>query len=631
MKITDRNVYDNYQVENLMVENFRIRKEAIDYLKREIEYTKRYCIARQNHDEKGHFKSDRARLKLLADGINRLEIQLIDLFGNVDDKGDGNGRYWPAPSYSFVLCWIDHTMQQLNKILHDIMVSLTQRRFRNASSSHPFHLQPPVRRMRLSEAHIVYPDTIYAIESIADDFFNRIKASYLTSHIFKNMTRPIMAVARGRRYCLEECFPQDSIPIFVYSRSFGELVEKEIDIKYLLFLASPFKITVEPQLLGRYCSYLYGLSSVLTPRYFPVMIRYSCLLAHELFHPIVTITEIIHTADNSYAKAKGDERREKYEQLEKEYGFAIADLFYDRIKAKNSIKNFLKLSLFGKYDKKNNWIASRGIYFKNASTVLPKGYKNLPEEVLDEMATAYTRELISDLAALILCPSFLPALACSENLEGIWNIKLLNNDYLHYEGDYGRNLPTHPPIIIRIKILIKICRQIGLSETAQFTEDLVNKMIEGEPMGERVFNKIWDIWEKDWWNKADKMINNLLIHLRSAIDGTPLYQDSLIQKDINEPPIIAEKQIAEILQIIIDRAEKSDVYLDDINSTIINLARENKEKNKENKIGVRSSFKLRPSDILAAIWRKLLDERYKDYEPKRLQWRLMLEKNQWNM
>ncbi|MCP4580374.1 MAG: hypothetical protein GY839_02055 [candidate division Zixibacteria bacterium] len=645
------------KIRNMIAENFRYRREACSYLLQEVIYTKEMCTV-SNHLKYKYFQN----LKIQAENLEKALVSICDQIDSIfqewyniksEDKNYREGK-WFNNTFITMLNWIDNSISSLSGTMQDISNSLIHRRFRNASSSSIFLPAFNSPRMRLSEVHIDYADTFRGITSLAQDYFYSTKDKYFPSNKYKDreISSPVIVVSRGENFCWRPFYDLKQIPVFIQGeKAFSYMIKNDSldDLYNNQIIDNALAIT---NCLKDYTEYMINFSKVEAPRYFPVMIRYSSLLAHELFHPIIRVAELIFESnfgfDDQLLKKNYFKRSDfkKVNKVEKDFGKSMSDLVFARANLQTNICDFL-LNL---YCLKNNTRTKK--YNQGFEAYIKPNYcKNdidsdynlsMKEQIWDDTikdydprfferkAKKFANELIADICGLIVAQqSYIYALICMGIND---NASILTFDKNPRVIDRRFPVTNHPPLIVRVNILLEIAKEMGLKETVKKAQRLIEGFQKDSVFYELNSN-IWEIWKENWWLKDDTQAcyKDIIRNICGSTDYSHIYEACSTKGQYNIPQF-NENWLSKIFRVLADRIDNNKIYWDDMLGLKEIIEKEIYKDNKDEiKFENPGKFRLMASDIINALWFKTLDNKKEDCERQRLQWRLALAKSQGNV
>lgn len=611
-------------VESIVGENLRARREACRSLRQEVEYALQLSESGPSDDGRLFNSNLRDRMVEILRSIDNLHFTVESLFAcsmvhlgeNVFNEAFGN-----------LLTWIDVSLGQLSSSLQDISIYLTHRRYRNASSGFPVQQWTAKRRLRLSEIHLDYPDTLRAINCVVSDYFEFIRAAFLGKSRFPGLVHPVVVVGRGDTFSWEQFNEPDATPIYIYRKSFSQEILKD-DTPYIsLFMQT--KGLADPTKVIRYGTHLINTSRVVSPRFFPVMMRYSPLLAHELFHPILRLSEVIFKAHDEITDFSGDMGKESLAGgLKRDYGSGLVDLTLRRITLESIMSGFLRrtylcaksanqLPSFSAEDFSyclDNGRAKR-IGFPKSSKFFHIASHDR-DYLLAQKSEMFIGEILADLCGLVVAnQSYLSALATNGYFTDASAYRLEQGRIVDLNFGEGE----HPPMIVRLNILLRVARELGFSQTAQRIEDRLG-VIGWQGRSNGLYEALWNVWEKWWSNpRTQEIYWELLSIFQERTKMSDLYRSCVILKfgEGQKVSVFDEDRLSQAFSVIVDRVASGKVHWDDMHHI-------KREIERRAKIDLPKDFRLRPSDLINAMWSNILDEEYQVCGRKRLQWRLAL-------
>lgn len=643
--------FSRSHISSLLVENYRARSEALQFISHEVRFARKWCATRLARSEAHFWRCFQQRFELLDQSIACLTQHINSAYSFFGEQAERTSQDWNNRTYSFWQNWADASLAMLGTVLQDSAVSAAQRRYRSASSATLFQTVRPATRLRLSEVHLDYPDTLRAITSVVDDYFARIRVKYLPGgmHMFDLATRPIVAVSRGRSFCLESFCGVNEVPLFLFDKNhLDDITANAHENVYNGALLRNLKGFPH---INRYISMQYSFSSVVTPRYFPVMIRYSALLSHELFHPVVKAAEVIHAGDPRFSNKDEEQLSAAFEKRCANHGPALATLAQDRLRLQSSIRRFLR-SVVKAYrdvheidhaavatesasaDEESVARRSFVFYFDTPSTDSSKTEKGTDssDATLDRFAQSasercakqYAREFLTDLAGFYISPSYLLALTCSENKEDISRYYLDDENRLVDIG-LGWVWDEHPPMIVRIELLCHLAESIGFVRLAKKARSLW-KEHHGQSPSADIHQAVLDVWMQGWLRSKPAEDNppnrDLVLDIfKNIADEMPLstVMKSAMSSGPNSGlPWFDESRLTDWFETLITHIESGKVHWKADNALRTFFGHDFCSEEED---------QLWPSDILNALWYRLTSRRFNQTSRKRLQWRLALCKN----
>lgn len=399
------------KIEQQLIRSIREQRE---FLLHELEYTRLLCLEYSNSTD-----------RFFADGLLWIENmkEYLTHFKSRDfEKLINEHQFWDL--------YITHTQQ----------LSSVAQAFQNATQQHiarrrrSFRIGAPVdySHFSLAEIHPDFADAVRSIEAVN----NRIH-DVLHSY-FHHLTAipPILAVSAYEDFSLVK-FPQ---PPWIYNVMYQQ--NDELSTKYI--------------------GWVLTLSWISMPRWSPVQLRYSALLAHEHFHRVMMLCEV---CDERISRLNIRESKESklltqtLSRMEGVFGSHIIELSeaYDRLLKSVTI-----------------YVSERG---KDLSSFLlpteiggwpfPLGHtlnKVLRRSMLT-IAKRTAREFMCDLFGLVLLgPAY------------VWSLFYRISNFKHFNNDMASkalNISTHPPSILRLEMLFMLLENVGFEELAhQMRESL---------------------------------------------------------------------------------------------------------------------------------------------------------------
>lgn len=624
-------------ITDIMSENYRSRYESCLFLYQEVQYGKIMYDMFKN--EPGYnFSTLGPRLNALHETISRLLNHLKDIFKGFDYYDNCDSVQWFNRSFLHSVAWLDSCTAELGRAIQDTANSISYRRYRSATAISLSQVQNDNKRMRLSEIHIDYPDTFWAIESLVDDYFERIKTSFFPKSFkeYSNLSSPILVLARGQQFSFEPFAVKGKVPIVVYkpkiegeqadtgeqagaekSEPDGESVYernnndiyrhiKSNDGREIIDMVDLKRLTPYTE-FRTYIKYMIQLSRVVAPRSFPIMIRYSPLLAHELSHAIIRVLDLLL---GQYVSWKRKSKNKKFikgslNTIKKVHGEAIKDILSHYHSLTETLFVFI-------YDYIKGVKKANGLSFNE-----DKEYRSIRA-----IAPKYSKEILADICGLILGgQSYVYALLhqiMSEfnTLSGDGTAKL--ND----EISKVMSNPTHPPTIVRIRILLSVCHELGFVKCVERVEEqlkgfFINTSFTGNP------DETWSIWKDKWWDssKVRKVCKSLIVTLINSMALSPLYLNCF-KWDHKKPYAcyFYEDKLEDFFELMVnDIIDKKILVWDDVGDL--------EEKLKASGINeILGHFKLRPSDMVNVLFYTLMSDGHKDCGRHRVAWRIALKK-----
>lgn len=587
-------------VEHILAETYRSLHEAESFLKIEIDFGKYLRRAAEDPDST-YYQHLEKRIDAIAQALETIKKQINTLVGpNLDSKHRN-------ATFACSLLWIKTSLGEISRALQDTANSRVFRRHRSASALSLFQTKRDSSRIRLSEVHLDYSETLRAVGAIVADYDSRLRDGLLVTEQYKNLAPPIVTIARGTSYCLESFDISMSVPSFVYDeQKLASIVYQDDESKLKDHMNR--RLISDPQCIIDYFNALVPFSRIIAPRYHPVMIRYASILAHELFHYIINLVDQLtwFATDN-----KGRVDLSLLEQHSDIFGPPMIETTKMRQLLAGTLGRFLeqeylegeiRLRKFGK----QHWELD----------------KNKLEGLLKKRATTYANEILADICGIVLGgEAFLYSMTCDSAI-----------DYLSYfrseESDGDRKdifdpsmlFSHHPPRIVRVLIIIKAARQLGYSNACnralRLLEDIESEtsLHEGYVNSTQIWHRWWDLREPESSDQraTAKFMKETIDYLFHQIKKSQLRQactkDGRIEQDYAEQAYNA----------ICSELDEGSPY---VNTKSLH-ARLPKEVREE----LRDDFELTASDVMSALWHELLASS-KPKPRRRLNWRLFLSKN----
>jgi len=579
-------------------------------------YTKAMCHLRTGNSEGPFYVQVERQMDMALSAVLRIERHIRVVFARITDNKTP-GQIWYRDAFMYWLLWIEDSLGQLSESLQDITSSITHRRYRNASSATLFHSAPPSPKMRLSEVHLDYADTYRVINSIVGSYYNALPRRVLPACRYGNISQPIVVISRGRTFSWEPLSDKLETPIYIYNPAIGKHAFRD-NVSYIEKLTDVDNL-ISPRSLRLYARYMVSLSRVVGPRYFPVVLRYAPLMAHELFHPIIRIAEIIAETRPRLTTLSGKVWEREFNSLSKKYGAAVTWLTLHRLALEHSVFSFLKNQYpAGLVDTSRSQPGHIRFGFRPAKIkVRQRADQNTARTiVLENKAFTFTRELMADLAGLAVAhQSYVASLIFSRDLEDGSGFTM-DNDGALYDRFFG--VSTHPPMKVRAEILIQISEELGFKKSAILLRAMMDD--KGAPsIACEVSDKLWNIWDGEWWDRQDvrQLIYDIIAYMQRHTARTPLY--SSCSRARGGIRYYDEELLHKAFDVIVDLVHSNQITWDArfIRQRLGSIR------------GLRlpSNMRLEISDVLNAMWYSYLMGGDENAPPARLQWRLALRKN----
>jgi hypothetical protein len=643
MSLTLKNALKRTHIASLTVEGCRSTYEAFRFIEQEIHYTKKVCGLQRDPDNRQYpfFGNLSSQVVLMERALEQLrQVALLPKYEQLGKETDDASL---AELDLERLRMVRDSLDLISATLQDVQNAVTQRRFRNSSAMSLVQVQLPHKRMRLSEVHLDFADTYRAIYSLADRYASRCISPYFSNAVLEEAGLPTIVVSRGEAFCLELFSVRvNDFPVFldpatkiVADKSQERSTSSDLQ-KALVFQEIVDRISV-PE-LTEYFKYLVGFSRVVTPRFFPVMIRYAPLLAHELFHLVVRSAELIADS-NSYrffsSEVDGN-------LPETDFGGPMCKLAVDFQALSDSLFRFLSDTYYvvnteecSHGNDPSAAVGRHGVCIKEhidsykfffggdgtngrdrldtlclANQRMLTSFKNR----LEEKARQFAVELLADICALIVTPSYLPALICHSYGDSFSVISL--HEDKEAEDRYFQDV-GHPPMPVRANILQELARTMGFTRLADRTAQLIEDW-NAEPAVKRAYLETWNTWRMKWWENKETqaLIGDIVVSFRSAVHSSWLYFECSGQNRT-----VDQDKLECAFDEICSWVQKGQLIWDNKTSVRERMAAVLGADELEGK------FELEISDVMDAMWYKLLADKYEMDERQRLQWRLVLSKN----
>lgn len=319
--------------------------------------------------------------------------------------------------------------------------------------------------------------------------------------------------------------------------------------------------------------YLILLSRITGPRAFPMHIRSAPLLAHEQFHVV------IHIAQKAIADLADEESHHDI-QLDTESELYVSDLYGRYYVPLIRLYLALRRSLLRFFDCFGSKLVN--LIQEITGKEFEKGQLRF-----ETKARRHANEFLADIAGLMMAgPSFLFAFIS----------EILRNraTWLEMEQPFR----YHPPACVRVKLLLDILKDLGFEELHKLSCCLVNSYFTGfEPH----YDLIYNLYKEKWLDPNMGLLRKCASFLRHAIELQP--SELRHYKKLLRSPLGAkanEETWKDERRGIIISALNNHVYQKDQSYTA--------------------------TDILNAIWLKIVCPEWKGSPHKGLVWRLMLSK-----
>jgi hypothetical protein len=594
--VTQTTRYSN--IRSMLHESYRSLDESLLFLAQEVSYAKLACL--QNPSFKSiSTKELEIRLVTIEKLLDQTRIHLDSVFASVVS------RQRPATmtnkAFALFIAKVRLSMVHASRALQDASNAEVYSRYRHLTPESMNKPRMPQSRARLSEIHLDYPDTFRAISNVLSDYFGKLSTHYCKGLVREEIVRPMLVLARGENYQFESFSWAPSVPLFLVKQKkfYGKIASGDLKGMHEDFGADKLLLG---QLLHCFRSEMH-LGRVVCPRYFPTMIRYLPLMCHELMHPIIRLVSMMDVIGIS----------------------PESDRVPSRMRRLRFVRGVLQVAL-------NKFLNEQGrlgtLFLESYSRRLNKYeyyllHGGAEGNLLTKTAEYHSNEILADACALLITKeSYIYSLMFHLGVDA-------RSDYLGSQRprelvdkiiDDNFSDP-HPPSVVRIYFLIHLLRSIGLPRAADRAENQMDRFLDGSPM-KAGYEAAWKFWQ-DWWLSTGEALLGGLISdsIESQASHSPLYCAMRIKDKSSKYGYAFNEEKLELAQSVISNRILTNRIIWDAPLEI------KRELEIAVDISLPDDFVIQPSDVIGAMWYRILHENVPLTLRQRLQWRLCLSKN----
>ncbi len=610
-------------IDSFVGENYRFRHDACEYLLDEVEYGLRLCECAEKEAHSGHYELMTVRLNGFKDALHKLSGHLQAAFippasyRNMEPFKSGR-RMWYNRAFLMYTALIDSSLSLLGKSINDALTSTLNRRYKRP----PVSVQSPGDAwhipFRLADSHLEYSDTFRGVEGILTECFGTIADRMIPDA--KKLPPPILVVARGPSFSFEFFDEDRGLPIFMLPDPPGadgcaDKVAND-DWEYFDMIIHALELVESDENMRKltsrhikdvtaYLSNVLMFSRVVTPRYFPVMIRYSPLLIHELFHSFQWLSEQVTT---QYNELMSDEANVEIDVRPEERAGEFNEVFGPGLIEFDQTYNSLRASIEDFLPVLAHRLALAGSKL-NTIDIMSKF-------VTENVAAKLAKELISDLGALVVGhQAYAAALVYHSFVDGL----VAAPDRVR--GD--KLIDDHPAHIVRAEVMIQLLYDMGFENSSESLREKLKETIYSTKMG-CYHENYWDIWDKLWWSleTTQRLIRKSMREFQRMFKPSLLYV-ACFSETIDAPFGFRydETLLEGSFDLYLSKIENNEVVWDDGPGQVKELgARFQEYFDKE----VADEFTLQPSDLTNIMWYHMINDKQVSNRRLRLQWRLTL-------
>jgi len=481
-------------------------REQIDFLERERRYALNVCLPLERQD---YYRDCLRRLEVIGQFIRRAYQALEVISSNWQQDEAVTNR-----AVEILGLIVEH----LPRIFHTISESLTQRRQLVIRTSYV-----GVPHYSFADVHPDYPLTIRALESIVRDFYSTFSPILGSSGI------PQPLVSMSEKTSFEYVSPGTDLGLAAAWAGGGVRSLQPAD--YLSLLTSGFV-----------------LSEIGAPRWTPVTMRCSPIIAHEIAHMILDMADLLeHTLSDS-GKVNGNG--------EEDLSRLFSRRFVEFIRVTAKIRE-LFLSFMKEFEPKDEE---------------PYITANLRKEMRRQ---AY--EIMADFLALVTAgPAFLYAHVNDVILDPTW-VDVSDHGFAEKYHKVIFATGTHPPDLIRLESLETLARQFGWNGYADFIFNSANVRSIKHSMENQISS--YPTCAEQLQAYREWLANSL---------GDILSLRELLKKPLPEAQALGfyeENLLRDVSDYIITQFDKGNVFLSDYSGN--------------------SQVPISPSLLLTALWHKI--------------------------
>ncbi len=601
------------RVSTVLCENYRYRNEALQFLMQEVQFGLRLCENLERRELTQFYITLETRCRKMETALECLSAHLEVAFRG-PEKMDSDPKYWHSRAFFEYLSLIDRSTGAIAQSIQATANSVVYRRYRGPSGASQFRVVHKGRKVRLSEVHLDYSDTLRGVEALVGHYFSAIQRAYLPESRFGTLCPPILIVASGRSFSFQYFHNTRGTPV-VSLRDPSRPGKDAAEMRTLEQELRANDYEAIRRLSGSRMGYPEGpggprnvnetlalaqqimtLSRIVAPRFFPVTVRYAPVLIHELFHPVLYISQLVAYDCQEKSESLSDSQvPSTFREVGKVYGRGIRSLAELQLRLSNAIEAPLSriarvAGLTTRYDR----FYYAGKFYRQGT------------------AMSIANEILADLGSLVL-----------------GNISYLCAHFFSCYSGVGRsylNDPMianmdHPPPMARFRIMSGIAKQMGYGRVAA----TLDKMFEGsfsssrEEHSKRVY---LDIWEEELINVCQSDLFPDIVNYFSQFTKPTKFFATFREKTDESNPYIYRYREADLLKglkRLTDRIDDQKLSWDEPGDVakIMGVAGN----------GRSTRRRISPTDTMNAMWVQLLFSSPKTGR-KRLQWRIALNNDQ---
>lgn len=342
------------------------------------------------------------------------------------------------------LITLDSVYEMLPMLFQNLNNAYVLRKYKRIRGGEPIH-NP---RFALSEVHPDYAQTMRAIETV-NSGYNRHLSDFLERF---QCIPPILAISPSSYWGLYG-FPDEDNSFFRLEDPYIETQTRLID-------------------------YFLTFSWITLPRWVPVQMRNVPILAHEHFHRVLQLALFCTVHVGQSVSEGGVSEQENLEYLQRHlYGPNVVEIMRRWHTIGDGLTEFLSELRFP-----NSFLSALGSSDPDAA-VVNQCFKEESLGKVQMSGFAMATEILADIGGLLIAgPSYLCSMLCDPSWvnQGV----LLSILPMHSV--------SHPPMITRMELLIKVLSYLGFNEISEESEKMLadyKNSIRFDPAEERILDE----------------------------------------------------------------------------------------------------------------------------------------------